>query len=73
MGPGKNEISTRIPSDFMYQECQFFYFLNSATSKKCGTTTQLDSPPNGNISTLNISKSQLQTKHNEEELFITTS
>ncbi|CAJ0939111.1 unnamed protein product, partial [Mesorhabditis belari] len=54
MGPGRNEISTRLPADYMYQDCKFAYFLNSATSQICGTSTILDSPPNGEIQTLTI-------------------
>ncbi|CAJ0582416.1 unnamed protein product, partial [Mesorhabditis spiculigera] len=54
MGPNKNELVSEMPAEYMYQDCRFAYFLSQAKSLICGTTTTLDSPPNGQIDSLEI-------------------
>ncbi|PIC27410.1 hypothetical protein B9Z55_019677 [Caenorhabditis nigoni] len=47
-------ISTSIGSDMMERKCRYVYYLQSVTSKKCNTMTEMPSPPSSALQTIQV-------------------
>lgn len=47
-------ISTSIGSDMMDRKCRYVYYLQSVTSKKCNTMTEMPSPPSSALQTVQV-------------------
>ncbi|CAL2045287.1 unnamed protein product [Caenorhabditis brenneri] len=47
-------ISTSIGSDMMERKCRYVYYLQSVSSKKCNTMTEMPSPPSSALQTIQV-------------------
>uniref|UniRef100_A0A1I7T1B0 Protein kinase domain-containing protein n=1 Tax=Caenorhabditis tropicalis TaxID=1561998 RepID=A0A1I7T1B0_9PELO len=47
-------ISTSIGSDMMDRKCRYVYYLQSVSSKKCNTMTEMPSPPSSALQTVQV-------------------
>ncbi|CAD6186871.1 unnamed protein product [Caenorhabditis auriculariae] len=47
-------LSGEMGADLMYRECRFVYYLQSARSRMCGTSSEMHSPPPDALQTMTI-------------------